>query len=152
MSNDLATIEHSEDVAEKEYVLMEIASQKFAMPVEQIEDVLRGRGLTQIPLAPPQVAGVLNLRGKIVTAVDMKIRLGFEPYEDYSKCMSAVSNIGGQYYCLLVDNVSEVMKIPDDGIKPCPSNIDSRLLDVATGVYRMPDRLLFILDVNKVLA
>lgn len=152
MKNNLALIEEEkEDLAEKDYVLMEVANQRFAMPVEQIEDVLRGRGITTIPLAPAEVAGVLNLRGKIVTAIDMKVRLGFPAYQDYSKCMSAVSNVNGQHYCLMVDNVSEVIRISDKSISSCPTNIDSSLLEVATGVYRMPDRLLFILDVKKIL-
>lgn len=136
---------------EREYVVMMVAGQKLGIPVEQVEDVLRAREMTPVPLSPPEVVGVLNLRGRIVTAIDMRCRLGLPPHENIALCMNVVCHAGGQLYSFLVDHVSEVLSVPVADCERCPPNLGEGWLDVATGVYRLEESLLILLDVEKIL-
>jgi purine-binding chemotaxis protein CheW len=135
---------------DREYVIMMVAGQQVGMPVEQVQDVLRARAITPIPLAPPEVAGLLNLRGRIVTVIDMRVRLGLPPYHDSSLCMSVVSIHQGQLYCFLVDNVSDVLHVDMNKCEKCPPNLGGRWLEVASHVYRYEQELLVLMDMERI--
>ena len=91
----------------QDYVTIHIADQLFGIPVLQVHDVLRGLKLTRIPLAPPEVAGALNLRGRIVTAINVRKRLGLPDLAIDSEGMSIVVEHHGEPYSLMIDNVGE---------------------------------------------
>jgi purine-binding chemotaxis protein CheW len=134
-----------------EYVTVMIGGQLFGLPISRVQDVFMPDRLTRVPLAPPEIAGVLNLRGRIVTTIDMRRRLGLPPREDNKPSMAVGIELKGESYGLLIDTVGEVMKLGETTLEPNPVNLDPRLARVSGGVHRLDGRLMVILDVDYVL-
>jgi len=134
-----------------EFVTALIGGQLFGLPILRVQDVFAPERLTRVPLAPAEIAGVLNLRGRIVTLIDMRRRLGLGQREDGSPAMAVGVESRGESYGLLIDSIGEVLKLDDMTCEPIPSNLDARLADVATGIYRLDGQLLMVLDVDRVL-
>jgi purine-binding chemotaxis protein CheW len=134
-----------------EYVTTLIGGQLFGLPISRVQDVFMLDRLTRVPLAAVEIAGVLNLRGRIVTAIDMRIRLGLTRQENGKPPMAVGVELGGESYGLLIDSVGEVLKLPDDGREANPVNLDPRLAALAAGIHRLDGQLLVILDVDRVL-
>lgn len=137
---------------EEVFLTLTVARQGCAVPVPLVRDVLGPQAITRIPLAPPEVAGSLNLRGRIVTAVDLRLRLGLPAREAGTAAMSVVVEQGGELYSLLVDEVGEVVPLPIAAFEPSPPTLDALWREVSRGVHRQQDRLLLALDVERVLA
>ena len=134
-----------------EYVTMIIGGQWFGIPVLSVQDVLGPQNIAMIPLAPPEVAGSLNLRGRIVTAIDPRVRLGLPNREDGERAMSVVVEHVGELYSLLIDQVGEVLKLPSSRFEHNPASLDSRWRDISSGIYRLDDRLLIVIDIERLL-
>ena len=135
----------------KEYVTITIAGQRFGVPVLTVQDVLTEQKLTHIPLAPPEVAGALNLRGRTVTAIDVRKRLGLEAREAGAKFMNVVVEHDGEHYSLIVDQVGDVLAMSDDEYEANPITLDSVWREISDGLYRLEDGLLIVLDVSRLL-
>jgi purine-binding chemotaxis protein CheW len=136
--------------ASAEYVTITIGSQLFGLPIARVQDVFVLSQMTRVPLAPDDIAGVINLRGRIVTAIDLRRRLGVSG--DASRAqMAAGIESEGESYGLVIDAVGEVLKLGADTIEPVPVNLDERLKRVASGVHRLDDWLLVVLDVDRLL-
>jgi purine-binding chemotaxis protein CheW len=133
------------------FVTMTIADQLFGVPVLSVQDVLGPQKITRIPLAPPEVAGALNLRGRIVTAIDVRTRLGLDPRSAENKGMSIVVEHGGEHYSLMVDSVGEVLSLPPEAFERNLSTLDARWREVSAGIYRLDGQLLVVLEVDRVL-
>jgi len=133
------------------FVTMTIANQIFGIPVLKVQDVLGPQNIAHVPLAPSEVLGSLNLRGRIVTAVDARIRLGLQPLADRSKSMSVVVEHDGELYSLVVDKVGEVMSLPEADYERNPATLDIRWQEVSSGIYRLQGTLLVVLDVARFL-
>jgi purine-binding chemotaxis protein CheW len=134
-----------------EYVTALIGGQLFGLPILRVQDVFAPERLTRVPLAPGEIAGVLNLRGRIVTLIDMRHRLGLAKRDDEQAVMALGVESRGESYGLLIDSVGEVLKLDDMACEPNPSNLDPRLASVSTGIYRLDGQLLMVLDVDRVL-
>jgi purine-binding chemotaxis protein CheW len=133
-----------------EYVTVMIAGQLFGLPIDKVHDVFVPDRLTRVPLAPPEVAGVLNLRGRIVTAIDMRRRLGLPPRESGAPAMAVGIDWRGESYGLLVDTVGEVLKLSDSTREPNPINLDQHLAGVSAGIHRLEGQLLLVLHVDHI--
>ncbi len=133
------------------YVTMTIAGQLFGIPVLQVRDVLGPQRLTRIPLAPVEVAGSLNLRGRIVTAIDVRTRLGLPPRPAEMKGMSVVVDLNGEQYSLLIDQVGEVMSLDAADFEANPPTLDPRWRDVSRGIYRLQGQLMVVIDIAALL-
>jgi purine-binding chemotaxis protein CheW len=134
-----------------EYVTVMIGGQLFGLPISRVQDVFMPDRITRVPLSAPEIAGVLNLRGRIVTAIDMRRRLGLPPRTDDKPAMAVGIEFKGESYGLLIDTVGEVMKLGEDTREPNPVNLDGRLARVSGGVHRLDGQLMVILDVDHVL-
>ena len=134
-----------------EYVTAVIGGQLFGLPILRVQDVFAPERLTKVPLAPDEIAGVLNLRGRIVTLINMRHRLGLAGEQDNTAPMVVGVESRGESYGLLIDSVGEVLKLGDIACEPNPSNLDPRLASVSTGIYRLERQLLMVLDVDRVL-
>lgn len=134
-----------------EFVTLLIDEQLFGLPILRVQDVFIPDRLTRVPLAGPEIAGVLNLRGRIVTAIDMRRRLGLPARSDAAPPMAIGVELNGESYGLLVDSVGEVLKLDDTRREPNPVNLVPHLARVAAGVHRLDSELLVILDVDRVL-
>jgi purine-binding chemotaxis protein CheW len=134
-----------------EYVTAMIGGQLFGLPISRVQDVFIPERLTRVPLASPDVAGVLNLRGRIVTAVDMRSRLGLPKRDSGRPPMAVGVDLRGESYGLLIDSVGEVLKLADDSREVNPVNLDPRLTRMAAGIHRLDGQLMVVLDVDRVL-
>ncbi len=133
------------------YVTLTVAGQLCGIPVLGVRDILAEQPITRIPLAPPDIAGSLNLRGRIVTAIDLRRRLHLPPPEAGQKRMSVVAEQGGELYALLVDQVSEVMSLDPGLLERNPPTLEREWAAFSNGIYRLDGRLLVILDVARLL-
>jgi purine-binding chemotaxis protein CheW len=134
-----------------EYVTASIGCQLFGLPISRVQDVFMPDRLTRVPIAPPEVAGLINLRGRIITAIDMRRRLGLAPQPAQAPRMAIGIEWKGESYALLIDAIGEVLKLPASGREDNPVNLDACLARVSAGVHRLESELLVILDVDRVL-
>ena len=134
-----------------EYVTFATGGQLFGVPIARVQEVFRPGRITRVPLAGPQIAGVLNLRGRIVTAVDMRSRLSLEARDGGEPAMAIGIESRGESFGLLVDALGEVLKLADGERESNPVNLDRKLARVSAGVYRLESQLLVVLDVERVL-
>lgn len=134
-----------------EYVTTMIGGQLFGLPIARVQDVFVPERLTRVPLASSDVAGVLNLRGRIVTAIDMRSRLGLPKSDDGKPLMAVGVELRGESYGLLIDTIGEVLKLADDTREVNPVNLDPRMAKLAGGVHRLEGQLMVVLDVDRVL-
>lgn len=138
--------------AEQTFVTLTLAGQLCGVPVLGVRDILAAQTITRIPLAPPEIAGSLNLRGRIVTAIDLRRRLGLPPAPADQPRMSVVAEQGGELYALLVDQVSEVLSLPVAACERNPPTLAPGWAAHSAGIYRLQNRLLVVLDVARLLA
>jgi purine-binding chemotaxis protein CheW len=130
----------------REFVTIMLGSQLCGIDVLKVQDVLGPQKITRVPLAPPEVSGLLNLRGRIVTAIDLRKRLGLEERADDDKGMSVVVEHNGELYSLTVDSVGEVLRFPVDEFERNPATLDPQWRRFSEGVYRLNQGLLVVLN------
>lgn len=138
------------DEARDVYVTLTVGGQLCGIPVLTVRDILGPQAITRIPLAPPEVAGSLNLRGRIVTAIDLRRRLGVA-HAASGTSMSVVVEHQGELYSLLVDNVGEVMRLEAQSREQNPPTLAPEWRSFSTGIFRLSGELLVVLDVAAVL-
>jgi purine-binding chemotaxis protein CheW len=134
-----------------EYVTAAIGGQLFGLPIWRVQDVFVPDRLTRVPLAPAEIAGLLNVRGRILTVIDMWRRLHVEPQHGSARPLAVGIEHNGEFYGLLIDQIGEVLKLPAAGREDNPINLDRRLAQVSAGVHRLDARLMVVLDVDRVL-
>jgi purine-binding chemotaxis protein CheW len=135
----------------RDYVTLRVGGQLFGVDAARVHDVFHPRGLTPVPLSRGEIAGVLNLRGRIVTAIDMRCRLGLPKSQERKPTMAVGTDLKGESFGLIIDQVGEVMKLSDTSREPNPVNLDPRWARVSGGVHRLDGQLMVILDVDRVL-
>ena len=118
-----------------------IGGQLFGLPISRVQDVFMPERLTRVPLSSGEIAGVLNLRGRIVTVIDMRARLGLPKNDDGKPPMAVGVDLRGESYGLLIDQIGEVLKLADDGREENPVNLDPRMAKLAGGVHRLDGQL-----------
>lgn len=151
MSED-ASLEQGSDQSAQEYITVMIADQLFGLPILEVQDVFMPEAVTEVPLATHDVAGVLNLRGRIVTAIDMRKRLGLPDLGDDRSRMAVGIECNGESYGLIIDTVGEVHNLAHDTFEANPANLDPRWAAISAGVHRLDGSLMVVVDVEKVLA
>ncbi|MFQ5533692.1 MAG: chemotaxis protein CheW [Sphingomonadales bacterium] len=134
-----------------ELVTITIADQLLGIPVLSVHDVLGPQKMTRIPLAQESIAGVLNLRGRIVTAIDVRRRLGLPPRPEDDPGMSVVVEHNNEPYSLLIDSVGDVLSVPTKAFEQNPATLDPRWREVSGGIYRLENELLVVLEVERLL-
>ncbi len=141
-----ATLERTDEV-----VTFRVGSQWFGVPVLSVQEVLNHQRVARVPLARPCIAGLLNLRGQIVTAIDMHNRLEISRAASESLLMNVVVCDGGELFALVVDEVGDVAAVPPDDLERLPASLDGCWARICTGVVRMDQGLLAIVDVTRLL-
>lgn len=147
----VATIERPEASNARELLTIVIGDQIFGIPILQVQDVLGAQKVTRVPLAPKAIAGSLNLRGRIVTAIDMRACLGMEPREAANKGMSVVVENQGELFSLMIDRVGDVMNLPYSSYEKNPATLNAQWRSMCQGIYRLKDKLLVVIDVPRLL-
>lgn len=146
--NDFASV-HS--LPTQEFVTVVIAGQSFGIPVNLVQDVFVPQSVTRVPLAPKEVAGVLNLRGRILTMIDMRACLDLPARQGQDASMAIGIEKEGEAFGLVIDQVGEVLSLAQENCEPNPANLDPRWRVVSRGIYRLDGNLLVVLDVDKIL-
>ncbi len=121
----------------------------FGIEVLEVQEVLRYQEMTPVPLAPEVVEGLINLRGQIVTAVDMRRRLGLEPRPEARTPMNTVVRTSGGAVSLLVDEIGDVVEVDGFAFEQTPDNVAPAARELIKGVYKLKERLLLVLDTEK---
>ena len=135
----------------KEYLTFRVNGQLFGVPVSAVHDVLNQQSVTPVCLAPNQVAGVLNLRGHIVTAIDVHRILGLAQKEPEREKKGIVVEHDGDLYNLMVDSVEDVLALSAKTFERNPTTLDPKWRTFSKGVHRLDDTLLVILDVSELI-
>jgi purine-binding chemotaxis protein CheW len=120
----------------------------FGVEVEYVREVLRRQPMTRVPLAPPEVEGLINLRGQIVTAVDVRRRLGMPPRAPGSQPLNIVVQVDDTPLSLLVDQVGDVLEVEAAAFERPPATVVGPARELIRGAYKLPGRLLLALDVE----
>jgi purine-binding chemotaxis protein CheW len=129
-----------------------LAGRSYGIDVSVVREVLRGLPLTRVPLAPKAVAGLVNLRGQVLTAVDLREQLGLPPREDGGEPMLVVAHVGGEPVALLVDSIGSVVDVDQDQFEPPPETLVGPARHLVVGAYKLADRLVVSLDVDRAVA
>lgn len=126
-----------------------VADSRCAVPVDDVQEVIRHQELTPVPRAHPAVSGLINLRGQIVTAVDLRRRLGLPDRPAGTAPMNVVVRTADGPKSLLVDDIGDVIGVTADAAEPPPDTLTGPRRELTTRVYKLPDQLLLELDVAK---
>jgi purine-binding chemotaxis protein CheW len=133
------------------FVTFTIAGQLFGVPVTQVQDILTPDAVAPVPGGPAEVRGLINLRGRIVTVIDMRTRLSLPPSEKKTG-MCVTIECHGEPYTLWVDSVGDVIKLPRTLREANPATLDAVWRDVADAVYRTDQGLLVALQIDRLMA
>jgi len=121
----------------------------FGVPVQQVQEVIRYQEMTRVPLVPPVVRGLINLRGQIVTAIDLRRRLNMSERPADQLPMNVVVRTADGALSLLVDEIGDVIKVDDETFEEPPETAKGIAGDVIRGVHKLPERLLLVLDTER---
>jgi purine-binding chemotaxis protein CheW len=135
---------------ESDLVTFQLGGQLFGIPVLQVQDILSTQKIARVPLAPPQVSGSINLRGRIAATINVRRCLNLVANQNGSSMFIVVEQ-KGELYSLMVDRVGDVMSLSQSDFEPNPINLDPQWLAVAGGIYRLPKQLLVVLDITRLL-
>ena len=138
--------------SQNQYVSFYVRDQYLGVPVNAVQEVLNPQSIARVPKAKPEIAGLLNLRGQIVTAIDLRKRLGLPALDAGRQSMHVVISHQGEPYSLLVDEVGDVINVARDGLQPPPRTLDAEWKRLVTGVFRLEERLFVILNVGTLLS
>jgi purine-binding chemotaxis protein CheW len=132
------------------YATFFIENHFFGVEVEKVQEVFTAQEITSVPLAPPIIAGLINLRGEIVTALELRNRLGFPPRPAGMEAMSVVVRTAEGLVNLLVDQIGDVIEVLPTLFEPPPETVDPQMVSVLDGVYKLEDRLFLALNIEAV--
>jgi purine-binding chemotaxis protein CheW len=121
----------------------------YGVEVEHVQEVLRSQNLTRVPLAPPAVAGLINLRGQVVTAIELRERLGRSPRPEGTDAVVIVVRLHGEAVSLLVDSIADVVDVDAKDFEAPPDTLDGQARELIRGAYKLDGALLLALDVQK---
>jgi purine-binding chemotaxis protein CheW len=135
--------------ASRQFVTFVLDGLYFGVEVLKVQELMRYQDMTRAPMAPHVVRGLINLRGQIIMAIDLRRRFGMpEPAADLMPMNVVVSTDGGAV-SLLVDEIGDVVEVQETLYEPLPESLKGRTADLVTGVYKMADRLLLVLNVEQ---
>ena len=127
-----------------------VGQEVFGVPIHLVHEIVRVPDITSVPDSPGCVQGVINLRGKVVSVVDLRRRFGAKEIKANKKNRILVTEVGGKLVGLIVDSASEVLKIPENEIE-LPPVFDQGENNYVTGVGKLNGRLIILIDLNKIL-
>lgn len=123
----------------------------FAVEVERVQEVIRYQDATPVLTAPDAIAGLINLRGQIVTAIDLRRRIGLREREQDARPMNIVVRSGEGAVSLLVDEIGEVVEVDPESFEPLPETVTGSMRTTTSGVYKLEQALLHALDLTATL-
>ncbi len=135
-----------------QYVTFTLGGSHYGVDVTRVQEALRSHTRTRVPLAPPGVAGLVNLRGQVVLTVDLRPRLGLEPLEETAEPMMVVVQVAGEPVSLLVDEIGDVVEVGPESFETPPDTLEAALRPLILGAHKLERGLLLVLDVDQATA
>jgi purine-binding chemotaxis protein CheW len=123
----------------------------YGLKVEQVQEIVRQQEMTPVPLANAVIAGLINLRGQIVSALDLRVRLGLNARKEGQLATNVLVRHDDESVSLLVDEIGDVVEVPEDAFEDAPDSVVGKARMMSRGVYKLPDKLLHVLDLLEVL-
>ena len=139
------------DERKQGFLTLVVDGQLCGVPVLAVRDVIADSVVTRIPLSPPEIAGNINLRGRIVTAIDLRRRLSLPPAAAGTKPIAVVADEAGGAYALLVDQALEVLTLDMNELEAPPPTLGTAWIEFGSGIFRLPGRLMVVLDISRLL-
>ncbi len=133
----------------KQYCTFYVDKFLFGVVVLDVQEVLKYQDLTQVPLAPKEIQGLINLRGQIITAIDLRSRMNLPPREEGQKPMNVVIRTNNEVISFLVDSIGDVLEVDETTFEMAPDTVDIATRELVTGVYKLEGKLLMVLDAGK---
>ncbi|HLZ40515.1 MAG TPA: chemotaxis protein CheW [Candidatus Sulfotelmatobacter sp.] len=125
--------------------------QFFGAPADNVQEVIQFQPITRVPLARPVIAGLMNVRGQIVSVLDLRRRLGMPERSYCSLPVNVVVHARDSVVSLLVDEIGDVIELPEDTFESPPATLHGPIRDVLRRIYKLPGRLLLVLDIDRLL-
>lgn len=135
-----------------QFVRFMVGRESFGVEIGMVQEIVTVPEITRVPDTPDYLEGIINLRGKIVSVVDLRKKLKFDGAGRNKKNRILVTEIGGKIVGLIVDEVSEVLRLTPDNVEPPPEMINSTGAECITGIGKLEDRIILLLDLAKVLS
>ena len=126
-----------------------LKDQFFGVPVEQVQEVIRYQEMTRVPLVAPVIRGLINLRGQIVMAVDLRRRFGMEERPESQLPMNVVVRTDDGAVSLLVDEIGDVLEVEEESFENPPETLQGQARELVRGVYQLQERLMLVLDTQR---
>lgn len=133
----------------RQFCTFALGALHIGLPVEQVQEILRPQDVTTVPLVDPVVHGLINLRGQIVTAIDLRVRLQLPPRDEGEGCMNVVINHLDEPISLLVDVIGDVVEVSEDDFELPPESLTGPARDLVLGAYKLDSKLLLVLDIDR---
>lgn len=138
--------------AEEQLVVFELANEVYGVDISRVQEIIRMTTITRLPRAPEFVEGVINLRGKVIPVVDLKKRFGLEQGERTKSSRIVVVDVGDHVIGMVVDAVSEVLRVPTEAVEPPSPVVTTIESDYIRGIAKVEGRLIILLDLDRVLS
>jgi len=129
-----------------------LKDQFFGVPVQQVQEVIRYQEMTRVPLVPPVIRGLINLRGQIVMAIDLRRRMGMDDRPDSELPMNVVVRTEDGAVSFLVDEIGDVLEAEEQSFERPPETLQGTAREMVRGVYKLPERLMLVLDTERAVA
>lgn len=136
---------------QQQYCTLKVADLLLGIEVGEIQEIIRGTSFTPVPLAHPAIRGLINLRGQIVTAIDLRRRAGLEPSSDQTEFMTMVLGTAEEPLALVVDSVGDVVDVASDAFESPPDTLRGEARRMIDGAYKLDRELLLVLNLEVVL-
>jgi purine-binding chemotaxis protein CheW len=137
---------------ENQIVVFELGGEQYGVNIAAVESIIKIQAVTRIPHTPPYVEGVTNLRGRVLPVIDLRKRFGLEPADASSDSRIVVAAMGRLEVGMIVDGVSEVLTIPDGAVEPAPTITTTADSAFITGIAKIDERLVILLDLARILS
>ena len=135
---------------EKQFCTFFVNDMLFGVEVMDVEEIMSQHKIEPVPLAPQTVAGLVNHRGQIVTAINMRERLGFPKAAPGARCMMLIARSRDETFGLLVDRIGDVCSVNEEDFEPAPETVTPEAKELVLGTYKLPNHLLMPLSLAKV--
>jgi purine-binding chemotaxis protein CheW len=145
----VTTTKSTKDIKNAQLATFVVGKFLFGVDVLNVQEVLRYQHMTRVPLAPPVIVGLINLRGQIVPALDMRRRLYLEARSADERPMNLVVRTEDGAVSLLVDEIGDVLELNSSAFEKTPANVAANVREMICGIYKLKSRLLFVLDTEK---
>lgn len=137
---------------EKQIVVFELANEHYGVDIATVESIIKTQSITSVPQAPSFVEGITNLRGSVLPVIDLRKRFALCKKEETKNSRIMVVSIQNTKVGMIVDGVSEVLRVSDEAIEPTPPLVTGVDASFITGIAKLDDHLIILLDLKKILS